>query len=187
MSQTFPFVTAKFPVFSLSGKSKSQIPSFPCAMATLYSLTFRTWQGNHKLDAWFPMLLFTLVIKKYFVVTNGCGRANCLLSVWQCERNLLKIVIYVHLWWLKFNGKSCFFSKFQIISKVLQKFRSTYSFILVIILGPGVCERTEKVRSESGVDRHCRYIYPLKLFFQPSWKSNFETTDCVWNISVSKE
>ena len=26
----------KFPVFSLSGKSKNQIPCFPCAMATLF-------------------------------------------------------------------------------------------------------------------------------------------------------
>ena len=26
----FPCVTAKFPVFSLSGKSKNQIPCFPC-------------------------------------------------------------------------------------------------------------------------------------------------------------
>ena len=31
----FPRVTAKFPVFSLSGKSKNQIPCFPCVVATL--------------------------------------------------------------------------------------------------------------------------------------------------------
>ena len=31
----FPCVKAKFPVFSLSGKSKNQIPCFPCAVATL--------------------------------------------------------------------------------------------------------------------------------------------------------
>ena len=31
----FPCVTAKFPVFSLFGKSKNQIPCFPCAVATL--------------------------------------------------------------------------------------------------------------------------------------------------------
>ena len=31
----FPCVTAKFPVFSLSGKSKNQIPCFPCVVATL--------------------------------------------------------------------------------------------------------------------------------------------------------
>ena len=30
-----PCVTAKFPVFSLSGKSENQIPCFPCAVATL--------------------------------------------------------------------------------------------------------------------------------------------------------
>ena len=34
----FPCVKAKFPVFSLSGKSKNQIPSFPCALATLLVL-----------------------------------------------------------------------------------------------------------------------------------------------------
>ena len=33
--KNFPCVTAKFPVFSLSGKSKNQIPCFPCAVATL--------------------------------------------------------------------------------------------------------------------------------------------------------
>ena len=33
--QIFPCVRTKFPVFSLSGKSKNQIPCFPCAMATL--------------------------------------------------------------------------------------------------------------------------------------------------------
>ena len=32
----FPCVKAKFPVFSLSGKSKNQIPCFPCAVATLW-------------------------------------------------------------------------------------------------------------------------------------------------------
>ena len=32
----FPCAKAKFPVFSLSGKSKNQIPCFPCAVATLY-------------------------------------------------------------------------------------------------------------------------------------------------------
>ena len=31
----FTCVRAKFPVFSLSGKSKNQIPCFPCAVATL--------------------------------------------------------------------------------------------------------------------------------------------------------
>ena len=35
MSQFFPCVTAKIPVFSLFGKSKNQIPCFPCAVATL--------------------------------------------------------------------------------------------------------------------------------------------------------
>ena len=33
--QNFPCVRTKFPVFSLSGKSKNQIPCFPCAVATL--------------------------------------------------------------------------------------------------------------------------------------------------------
>ena len=33
--QIFPCVRTKFPVFSLSGKSKNQITCFPCAMATL--------------------------------------------------------------------------------------------------------------------------------------------------------
>ena len=33
--KNFPCVTVKFPVFSLSGKSKNQIPCFPCAVATL--------------------------------------------------------------------------------------------------------------------------------------------------------
>ena len=33
--QIFPCVRTKFPVFSLSGKSKNQIPCFPCAVATL--------------------------------------------------------------------------------------------------------------------------------------------------------
>ena len=33
----FPCVKAKFPVFSLSGKSKNQIPCFPCAVATLWN------------------------------------------------------------------------------------------------------------------------------------------------------
>ena len=41
----FPCVTAKFPVFSLSGKSKNQIPCFPWAVATLslyrYSVPFQ--------------------------------------------------------------------------------------------------------------------------------------------------
>ena len=40
--KNFPCVTAKFPVFSLSGKSKSQIPCFPCfpcAVATLSNFT----------------------------------------------------------------------------------------------------------------------------------------------------
>ena len=31
----FPCVRTKFPVFSLSGKRKNQIPCFPCAVATL--------------------------------------------------------------------------------------------------------------------------------------------------------
>ena len=35
----FPCVKAKFPVFSVSGKSKNQIPCFPCAVATLLLLT----------------------------------------------------------------------------------------------------------------------------------------------------
>ena len=34
--QIFPCVRTKFPVFSLSGKSKNQIPCFPCAVATLF-------------------------------------------------------------------------------------------------------------------------------------------------------
>ena len=33
-------VSAKFPVFSLSGKSKNQIPCFPCAVATLQYFFF---------------------------------------------------------------------------------------------------------------------------------------------------
>ena len=33
--QIFPYDRTKFPVFSLSGKSKNQIPCFPCAVATL--------------------------------------------------------------------------------------------------------------------------------------------------------
>ena len=33
--KNFPCVTTKFPVFSLSGKSKTQIPCFPCAVATM--------------------------------------------------------------------------------------------------------------------------------------------------------
>ena len=33
--QIFPCVRTKFLVFSLSGKSKNQIPCFPCAVATL--------------------------------------------------------------------------------------------------------------------------------------------------------
>ena len=33
--QKIPCVKAKFPVFSLSGKVDSQIPCFPCAVATL--------------------------------------------------------------------------------------------------------------------------------------------------------
>ena len=38
--QIFPCVRTKFPVFSLSGKSKNQIPCFPCAVATLYYFIF---------------------------------------------------------------------------------------------------------------------------------------------------
>ena len=32
----FPCATTKFRMFSLSGKSKDQIPCFPCAVATLF-------------------------------------------------------------------------------------------------------------------------------------------------------
>ena len=42
----FPCVKAKFPVFSLSGKSKNQIPCFPCfpcAVATLTNLKVETY------------------------------------------------------------------------------------------------------------------------------------------------
>ena len=35
VSQNFPCVTTKFPVFSPTGKSKNQIPCFPCAVVTL--------------------------------------------------------------------------------------------------------------------------------------------------------
>ena len=35
MLAIFPRVRTKFLVFSLSGKSKNQIPCFPCAVATL--------------------------------------------------------------------------------------------------------------------------------------------------------
>ena len=34
----FPCVRMKFPLFSLSGKSKNQIPCFPCAVATLINV-----------------------------------------------------------------------------------------------------------------------------------------------------
>ena len=40
--QIFPCVRTKFPVFSLSGKSKNQIPCFPCfpcAVATLVQVS----------------------------------------------------------------------------------------------------------------------------------------------------
>ena len=41
--QIFPCVRTKFPVFSLSGKSKNQIPCFPCAVAILLiSLAYGT-------------------------------------------------------------------------------------------------------------------------------------------------
>ena len=41
----FPCVKAKFPVFSLSGKSKNQIPCFPCAVATLEEFQYQ--QASH--------------------------------------------------------------------------------------------------------------------------------------------
>ena len=42
----FPCVKAKFPVFSLSGKSKNQIPCFPCAVATLNVVLIITTEYN---------------------------------------------------------------------------------------------------------------------------------------------
>ena len=38
--KNFPCVITKFPVFSLSGKSKNQIPCCPCAVVTLNYVTF---------------------------------------------------------------------------------------------------------------------------------------------------
>ena len=46
--QIFPCVTAKFPVFSLSGKSKNQIPCFPCVVATLLLQALWHW-------SWMPL------------------------------------------------------------------------------------------------------------------------------------
>ena len=43
----FPCVKAKFPVFSLSGKSKNQIPCFPCAVATLVAPQTETQIQDH--------------------------------------------------------------------------------------------------------------------------------------------
>ena len=45
----FPCIKAKFPVFSLSGKSKNQIPCFPCAVATL-KLIFKSLDRVDKLN-----------------------------------------------------------------------------------------------------------------------------------------
>ena len=67
MSQTFPFVTAKFPVFSLSGKSKSQIPSFPCAMATRciplpFALDNVIINGMHGFQCYYSHLLLKNIL-----------------------------------------------------------------------------------------------------------------------------
>ena len=53
----FPCVKVKFPVFSLSGKSKNQILCFPCAVATLeflpsISILLVLYEITHKLSLW---------------------------------------------------------------------------------------------------------------------------------------
>ena len=45
--KNFPCVTTKFPVFSLSGKGKNQIPCFLCSMATLMKM--ETCDENQRL------------------------------------------------------------------------------------------------------------------------------------------
>ena len=45
----FSLFRTKFPVFSLSGKSKNQIPCFPCAVATLNLVLYK----NRCLQKWF--------------------------------------------------------------------------------------------------------------------------------------
>ena len=46
--QIFPCVRTKFPVFSLSGKSKNQIPCFPCAVATLIFFCWSFFSHNYR-------------------------------------------------------------------------------------------------------------------------------------------
>ena len=72
----------KFPVFSLSGKSKNQIPCFPCAVATLFFFCRNTidapetrWQrGSNFLSFYmitfnyylYRVLIFSTLIKCFF-------------------------------------------------------------------------------------------------------------------------
>ena len=48
--QIFPCVRTKFPVFSLSGKRKNQIPCFPCAVATLLLFGSKSLTGTIEIN-----------------------------------------------------------------------------------------------------------------------------------------
>ena len=90
----FPCVTAKFPVFSLSGKSKNQIPCFPCAAATLWVHSskmghLRTCHGQN--DGWNnthnrSIILINILSSQIRLAINKITRLDCVVVGSRCHR-----------------------------------------------------------------------------------------------------
>ena len=79
-----PCVKAKFPVFSLSGKSENQIPCFPCAVATLPRSPLKRWRP------FFPET-------RAYGSDVCCGETNCVFNAlsWICSKwNISKLLIF---------------------------------------------------------------------------------------------
>ena len=96
--KNFPCVTTKFPVFSLSGKSKNQIPCFPCSVATLYNATqFLTLTVTRCWYVWTSLYCYVKLFAwqitwgeadehKYTIFSNiswsnDIGKWNCILQM----------------------------------------------------------------------------------------------------------